>query len=73
MKETFVTLRSAETRLAGSAGGYTMTAICYNCAYCSEHYPSFRDTCDLTDEEIKDVYTHGCKRFAACEDEEETE
>ena len=28
-----------------------MTAICYNCAYCSEHYPSFRDTCDLTDEE----------------------
>lgn len=47
-----------------------MTAICYNCAYCSEHYPSFKDTCDLTDEEIQDVYTHGCGKFAACEDEE---
>lgn len=47
-----------------------MTAICFNCAYCSEHYPSFKDTCDLTDEEIADVYTHGCKRFAACENEE---
>lgn len=47
-----------------------MTEICYNCAYCSEHYPSFKDTCDLTDEEIKDVYTHGCGRFAACENED---
>lgn len=48
-----------------------MTAVCYNCAYCSEHYPSFKDICDLTDEEIQDVYTHGCGKFAACEDEEE--
>ena len=58
-------------RPAGSAGGDTMTAICFNCAHCSEHYPSFKDTCDLTDEEIQDVYTHSCESFAACEDEED--
>ena len=45
-----------------------MKGDCFNCAYCSEHYPSFKDTCDINDEEIKDVYTHGCENFIPCED-----
>ena len=45
-----------------------MKGNCLNCAYCSEHYPSFKDTCDISGEEIKDVYTHNCENFIPCED-----
>lgn len=44
-----------------------MKENCINCAYCSEHYPSFKDICDITGEENKDVYTHSCENFIPCE------
>lgn len=41
---------------------------CFNCAYCSEHYPSFKDTCDIDEHEVKDVKNECCDKFIQVED-----
>lgn len=46
-----------------------MANICFNCALCSWHYPSFRVTCDADGHEIKDVSREACGKFAEAEDE----
>lgn len=43
--------------------------ICFNCARCSELYPSFRDVCDRDEHEIKDVFSEHCEQFVELEEE----
>lgn len=50
-----------------------MTKACMNCIYCSESYPSFIDSCDVNDREIKDVENEWCDKFIAIEGEEDNE
>lgn len=45
-----------------------MTKTCINCAFCSIHAMSFKEVCDLTEEEIPDTSTHTCDSFAESED-----
>lgn len=47
-----------------------MKSVCFNCAYCSECYPSFKDVCDLDGHVINDVYNETCGKFLESEDEE---
>ncbi len=47
-----------------------MNRVCFNCAYCSELYPSFKDVCDLDDHIINDVFKETCNNFLESEDEE---
>lgn len=42
--------------------------VCFECAYCSEHYPSMKDTCDIDEHEIKDVHVETCDKFVKAED-----
>lgn len=47
-----------------------MKKNCFECAYCSEHYPSMKDTCDLDDHEIKDAEKEYCTKFLKGETDE---
>lgn len=40
-----------------------MNECCFNCAYCSESYPSCEDTCDLDGHRVKDAESEVCERF----------
>lgn len=40
-----------------------MKDACFNCALCSEHYPSFTDTCDKDNHLIHDVFSETCDIF----------
>lgn len=42
--------------------------ICFECAYCSEHYPSMKDSCDIDEHEIKDVFAETCEKFVKAYD-----
>lgn len=44
---------------------------CFDCAMCSEHYPSFKDICDVDDHEISDVYSELCDKFIEMEEQNE--
>ena len=48
-----------------------MEKCCYNCAWCSESYPSFVDSCDMDGRVIKDVYTEVCEKFEPLEVKED--
>jgi hypothetical protein len=45
-----------------------MSECCFECVMCSEHYPSFKDTCDLDEHEISDVEHECCEHFAKSDD-----
>ena len=38
-------------------------ANCMNCLFCSEHYPSLVDTCDIDQHIIKDADIEKCEKF----------
>ena len=42
--------------------------VCFSCANCSEHYPSMKDSCDIDEHEIKDVFTETCGEFIKADD-----
>lgn len=46
-----------------------MQKCCFNCAYCSEHYPSLKDTCDLDEHIVVDAEKEGCLNFVEVKDE----
>lgn len=41
---------------------------CFECAFCSEHYPSFKDVCDLDEHEIKEPEKEKCFNFVKAEE-----
>lgn len=45
-----------------------MKKACFNCARCSLHYPSFRETCDINEHEIKDSFCETCEQFEPIEE-----
>ena len=42
--------------------------VCFSCANCSEHYPSMKDSCDIDEHEIKDVFVETCEKFIKADD-----
>lgn len=45
---------------------------CFNCAFCSEGYPSFVDTCDKDNHVVKNVYSEKCGDFARIDSDDKT-
>jgi len=45
-----------------------MKKCCFNCAYCSEHYPSMKDTCNQDEHIIVDVEREYCSNFMEVQD-----
>lgn len=43
---------------------------CFDCVFCSEHYPSMKDVCDVDEHIILDVYSESCDEFSECEEEQ---
>lgn len=43
---------------------------CFDCCYCSEHYPTMKDICDKDEHEIKDVFEFEevCENYERAED-----
>lgn len=45
-----------------------MDKNCFNCAYCSEHYPSLVDVCDVDNHVVRKAEKEVCELF--CKGEE---
>lgn len=43
--------------------------VCFNCAFCSESYSSFVDTCDVDDHVVRDVCHETCENFLRLDEE----
>lgn len=50
-----------------------MDRNCFNCVFCSEHYPSLKDSCDIDEHIIKDAEKERCNEFVSNEENSEME
>ena len=49
------------------------TKCCYDCVFCSWHYPSKKNLCELDEHEIKNVHMQCCEKYEEADDNQEEE